>query len=237
MRSARVRAAPGGVSLGLAGTVLVHGAFLVLLVALAPRHVIPPPVYQVNLVAAPAPAPAQPVPSAAQPAPAPPAPAPVKSAPRPVKAAPPPPKPARRPAPAPVEAPPRKTAPAAPPAPATAAPHETPGTGTDAVTVKTPGLDFPFPDYLRNIVSQVYRRWDRPMGADRLRAEVFFLILRDGSVKDIRFVTSSGNFAFDLGAQGAIEAAANSHSFGQLPAGYASDVLPVSFYFVPGQTR
>ena len=50
---------------------------------------------------------------------------------------------------------------------------------------------------------------------------------------DIRFVTRSGSFAFDLGAQGAIEAAGNSLAFGQLPDGWEADVLPVSFYFKP----
>lgn len=215
----------------MVGTVAVHAGFAALLIALAPRHEIPPPVYRVNLVAAPAPAPATATPMVSQPSPPPPAPAPVRPAPRTVKPAPPAPKPP--PKPAPTEAPSKK----APPTPATAAPNETPSTGTDAVTVKTPGLDFPFPDYLRNIVSQVYRRWDRPMGASGLRAEVFFLITRDGSVKDIRFVTSSGNFAFDLGAQGAIEAAANNHAFGRLPDQYGSDVLPVSFFFVPGEVK
>jgi len=99
--------------------------------------------------------------------------------------------------------------------------------------VKTPGLDFPFPEYLRNIVAQVYRRWDRPAGAASLQAEVSFLILRDGSVREIRFTRSSGNFSFDLDAQGAVEAAGNARAFGPLPDGYPSDVLPVSFYFTP----
>jgi outer membrane biosynthesis protein TonB len=66
---------------------------------------------------------------------------------------------------------------------------------------------------------------------------VFFMILRDGSVRDIRFTTPSGDFTFDLAAQGAIEAAANAGAFGPLPDGYPQDVLPVSFYFEPGRTR
>ena len=232
MRAVRLRAPRGNLALGVSGTVIVHASVVVLLVALAPRPRIEPPVYAVNLVAAPAPAPESPKPTVSQPTPPPQPVAPTK----PVKSsrpAPPPPKPAPKPAPSKTEAPARK----APPQPVTAAPGEAPSTGTDAITVKTPGLDFPFPDYLRNIVSQVYRHWDRPAGAGALRAEVFFLITRDGTVKDIRFITSSGNFAFDLTAQGAIEAAANVRAFGRLPDGYSSDVLPVSFYFVPGQAR
>jgi protein TonB len=232
VKTARLRARRGNAALGVSGTVLVHGAGVALLVALAPRARIEPPVYAVNLVAAAAPAPESPQPTVSQPAPPPQPVAPLKSS-KPTHVAPPPPKPAPKPTPSKAEAPVHK----APPPPATAAPGETPSTGQDAITVKTPGLDFPFPDYLRNIVSQVYRRWDRPAGQSGLRAEVFFLITRDGTVKDIRFVTSSGNFAFDLGAQGAVEAAGNAHAFGRLPDGYGQDVLPVSFYFVPGQAQ
>ena len=100
-------------------------------------------------------------------------------------------------------------------------------------TIKTPGLQFPYPEYLRNIVNQVYQRWDRDGAREGAFAEVSFMILRDGSVQDIRFVTRSGSFAFDLGAQGAVEAAGNSHAFGPLPDGWEADVLPVSFYFKP----
>jgi protein TonB len=110
---------------------------------------------------------------------------------------------------------------------------ETPSTGTDVATIKTPGLAFPYPEYLRNIVTQVYQRWDRASAKQSSFAEISFMILRDGSVRDIRFVTRSGSFAFDIDAQGAIEAAGNSQAFGQLPDGWEADVLPVSFYFKP----
>ena len=92
---------------------------------------------------------------------------------------------------------------------------------------------FPYPQYLQNIVAQVYRRWDRPKTNASLRAEVFFTIQRDGSVSGIRFIRRSGNFTFDLGAQGAVEAAANVGAFGPLPDGFGEDVLPVSFFFTP----
>ena len=41
--------------------------------------------------------------------------------------------------------------------------------------------------------------------------------------------------AFDLEAQGAVEAAAR--AFGSLPAGFGDDVLPVVFSFDPGRLR
>jgi protein TonB len=117
------------------------------------------------------------------------------------------------------------------------APDVEPSTGSDPATVKTTGVEFPYPEYLRNVVAQVYRRWHRPEGNVSLRAEVMFLVHRDGTISGIRFIQRSGNFAFDLEAQGAIEAAATSQAFGPLPAGYGADVLPVNFFFDPSSTR
>lgn len=235
----------GGTGAGVVGTVMVHGAAVAFVLAAARPPKPGPPVYAVELVAAPAPVTAANAPVATAPTPTPaPEPAVAKTPPKPshtpaVKT-PPPPKPE------PTKTPPRpqtttpvpgaQTSRTTKNAAVTPAPGETPSNGTDAVTVKTPGLAFAYPDYLRNIVAQIYRRWDRPQGGT-LRAEVFFLILRDGSVRDIRFLTPSGDFSFDLNAQGAIEAAANAHAFGALPDGYPQDVLPVSFFFEPGRAR
>lgn len=127
---------------------------------------------------------------------------------------------------------------AAAPAPASPlAPGATPGVGTDPTTVRTEGVEFPFPGYLRNLVAQVYRRWRPPSTDAELQAEVFFFVHRDGSVTGLRFIRRSGSFAFDLEAQGAVEAAARVHAFGSLPGGYGADVLPVSFFFSPGSMR
>ena len=233
---------PGTVA-GLVGTLVVHAAAVLFLVAAVKPTRASPPSYAVDLVAAPAPTTKQRLarealptpPPEEKPAPPPPKPAPppkdkpapvTPKAPKPVKTAP---TPAPKPPPAESE---REPAPrtAAPVAPA---PGETPSTGTDVATIKTPGLAFPFPEYLRNIVTQVYQRWDRASAKQSNFAEISFMILKDGSVRDIRFVTRSGSFAFDIDAQGAIEAAGNSRAFGQLPDGWEADVLPVSFYFKP----
>jgi protein TonB len=215
------------VTAGLIGTTVLHAA-AVGLIFVAPKATQRqgPPSYAVELVAAPEPQP-QIKKAAPEAIPTPPEEkaAPIK--PRPAKLAPP------KPEPKPPPEPEKKEAPAKTRSPEPPLPGETPSTGTDVATVKTPGLDFPYPEYLRNIVSQVYRRWDRPGGAASLQAEVSFLILRDGSVREIKFIRSSGNFSFDLDAQGAVEAAGNARAFGPLPDGYPSDVLPVSFYFTP----
>ncbi|HTS89459.1 MAG TPA: TonB C-terminal domain-containing protein [Gemmatimonadales bacterium] len=218
-----------GVAAGLTGTLVVHAGALALLWATVRPVEAGPPVYAVELVAAPAPAPeVKPAPEVTPRPPAEPPPAP-KPQPKPKPA---PPKPAA-PKPAPIK-PPERTEPNPKTTPPTAPlPGETPSTGNDAVTVSTPGLQFPFPEYLRNIVQEVYRRWDRPQGITPLRAEVSFLILRDGSVREIKLTRPSGSFSFDLSAQGAIEAAGTSHAFGPLPDGYPADVLPVSFFFTP----
>jgi protein TonB len=115
-------------------------------------------------------------------------------------------------------------------------PGGTPG-GSDVATIKTEGVDFPFPGYLQNLVSQVYRRWRPAPSNALLEAEVFFFVHRDGSVTGLQFIKRSGSFGFDLEAQGAIEAAARAGAFGQLPTGYGPDVLPVSFYFNPRSVR
>ncbi|MGH7629674.1 MAG: TonB C-terminal domain-containing protein [Gemmatimonadales bacterium] len=226
-----VRRERAGVAMGLVGTTLVHGALAGALLAAAASMASPkslPPAYAVELVAAPRPDPQiRRAPPEALPTPPEEKPAPIKPPPK-VKPVPKPPEPRTPPRPEPeTREPPAKTR-----APVEPLPGETPSTGTDVANVKTPGLAFPYPEYLRNIVSQIYRRWDRG-GRQSRRAEFTFLILRDGTVREIKTFRSSGNFAFDLEAQGAIEAAANAQAFGPLPEGYPSDVLPITFYFAP----
>lgn len=111
------------------------------------------------------------------------------------------------------------------------------GRGTDVATVRTEGIAFPFPGYLNNIVRQIALRFDPPSRGAALRAEVSFLIHRDGSVSNVRFITRSGVYGFDLEAQGAIEAAAGAKAFGPLPEGFTDDVLPVIFSFDPSLIR
>jgi protein TonB len=221
---------PPGRAAGLVGTILVHVTAVSFLFTTVKTSKASPPSYAVDLVAAPAPSQKR-LAREALPTP------PPEEKPAPVK--PTPPKPTKMPAP-PKPKPPPPTEVKKEPPPKTAAPvtpveGETPSTGSDVATIKTPGLAFPYPEYLRNIVTQIYQRWDRGSAKQRNFAEISFLILRDGSVRDIHFVTRSGSFGFDLNAQGAIEAAGNNHAFGPLPDGWDADVLPVSFYFKPTQ--
>ena len=107
------------------------------------------------------------------------------------------------------------------------------GKGTDVATVRSDGIEFPFPGYLNNIVRQIALNFRPRNPSARLKAEVRFLIHRDGSVSDLSFIRRSGNFSFDLEAQGAVEAASSAGGFGPLPAGFPDDVLPVVFSFDP----
>lgn len=227
---------------GLTASIALHAMVIVGFLMVGretPRRVLP--AYRVELVAAPqaagpvvgaAPA----APPTPQPKPAPPRPTTSQRRPAPV------PRPAPRQAPPPaparsVPAPARAAAPAA----AAAAPTPVPGgaegapggVGADPATIRTEGVEFPFPGYLRNLVAQVYRRWRPPAGNADLEAEVLFLVHRDGSISGLQFTHRSGAFAFDLEAQGAVEAAARAGAFGPLPAGYGADMLPVSFFFSP----
>ncbi|HEX4627435.1 MAG TPA: TonB C-terminal domain-containing protein [Gemmatimonadales bacterium] len=221
----RTAAGRDQVSVGLAGTVAVHtlaAVFFVATAADAHRHA--PPTYRVHLVAAPEPAPeerkapeAVDRPAEAKPAPAPKAPSPKSTV---AKAAPPPVADNTK-----REAAPRTTPTTAP------LPGETPSTGSDVATVSTEGVEFPFPEYLQNIVGQVLRRWRRPLQGSPLEAEVSFFVHRDGSVTGLQFVRRSGDFEFDLEAQGAVEEAGRFKVFGPLPTGWTSDVLFVRFYF------
>lgn len=214
-----------GRGLGVAGTIAVHGVAVALLVAGPAARTPLPPTYTVRLVAAPAAdQETRRAPEAFE--------RPAEEKPAPVPAAKPPPRSTvSRAAPPPTqdvtrrEAAPRTTAPNQP------LPGERPSTGNDVATVSTEGMAFPFPEYLQNIVSQVLRRWQRPGQSTPLEAEVSFFVHRDGSVTSLQFIRRSGNFAFDLEAQGAVEEAGRFKAFGALPDGWTADVLFVRFYF------
>ncbi|MCC7193953.1 MAG: TonB family protein [Gemmatimonadaceae bacterium] len=233
------RAAPSSLKLPVAGSILLHAAIVGVVVL---RSVVParpmPPMYRVQLVAAP-PGPRAEGVVTSRPAPAVPDRAPA--------------------APERTKAPPtasklatKRTKAATP----TATPNITKsarredsrsapkagggaegGTGADVANVNTAGIEFPFPGYLRNIVRQIALQFDTPKGAATLRAEVAFLVHRDGSVTGIRLITPSGSYMFDQSALAAVEAAGRTGRFGPLPEGFNDDVLPVIFSFDPRTLR
>jgi len=255
----RARGREGSASKRLAGGIGVsaalHAAALVALLLHRPTpRAAEPPVYRVDLVAAPPgprsigtvtptpPAPA-PTPTPPTPAPAPPpraeAPPKTKALPTPTKAKPKPAPPKATPMPPSKTTPPKSTA--AKPKTTTPSPRAgggpEGGQGADVANVHVKGLDFPFPGYLQNIVRQVALRFSPPNRAATLQADVSFLIHRDGSVSDVRVVKGSGSYGFDLEARGAIEAVSSARAFGPLPDTFHDDVLPVTFSFDPRVIR
>ncbi len=111
-------------------------------------------------------------------------------------------------------------------------PTESPTTGGEDLNIATEGREFPYPDYLANVVRQVrrYFRWNED---SRPKATIYFEITPDGSVRRIRVVQSSGNIRFDFAVQGAVETAGNRGEFGPLPEGYAAGFLPVQLEIEP----
>jgi outer membrane biosynthesis protein TonB len=215
---------------GLAGTAVAHGVLAAVLLVAAQRATSPPAlVYAVELIAAPLPensprrAPNEAPPVADDDV------APVvkprTETPRPV------------PPPPPQDVPPRTERQLPTRTPVTPLPGETPSSGQDVANVKISGFEDRYAGYVRNIVTQIRNRWQRPMGNAALTAEIAFVILKDGSVRDIEIVKRSGNYAFDLGARGAIESAGEARAFGPLPTTFEGEALPISFFFTPSGGR
>jgi outer membrane biosynthesis protein TonB len=149
------------------------------------------------------------------------------------------------PEPQPTAEPPRPTPPRTDPAPTRPAPTPSeptpepasPGTGSgdpgDAINVRMEGLRRDYPVYYRNIITQIQRcfRWT---GGGTPQTEVYFVINRDGSVSDQRWVTRSGNPTFVITALEAVECAGRERRFGPLPTDLPYDRLPIRFTFRPG---
>jgi periplasmic protein TonB len=216
----------------------LHLAILVPIVAFtrAPRSVEFDTI-RIVLVSAPAPVEAtRPAPQEPEPQPEPveePTPEPVVEQPRPEpeveqpRPEPPPQRPAERPR---TE---RPTPPAPTPPPRTP-PAAEPTAPTEGINLETEGIDFPFPDYLNNVVAQLYRylRWTEPGNP---RATIYFEIMDDGSVRNIRMLRPSGNIRFDYAVQGAVETAGNRGAFGPLPDAYVGASLPVQLVVEPAR--
>jgi hypothetical protein len=104
--------------------------------------------------------------------------------------------------------------------------------GGENIDVNFEGREFPYPEYLENIILQLNRhfRWS---GSPNLQSQVMFYVNRDGSVGGIRVLEKSGDFNFDLQSMSAIEQAGRRGAFGPLPDGWAQDRLWVRFRFLP----
>ena len=221
------RRGPGAKAIGI--SLLIHGVVVAPVVVFArPPEPIEFEVYRINLVSPPPTEAVAPQPAAVQvqPQPEPPAPRPEPKPEVQAREEPPePPKPREEDIEKPPETPPQTT-------PSPTPPRDDAEAGGEGLNINTEGREFPYPDYLNNVIIQVnrYFRWNEE---GRPRGLIYFEILRDGSVRNIRMVRSSGNRRFDFAVQGAVETAGNRNAFGPLPEGFVADVLPVQLEVEP----
>lgn len=88
--------------------------------------------------------------------------------------------------------------------------------------------NFKYAYYTNTIIRNISRVWQWAESYGRLRAVVYFKILKDGSVMSVAVKESSGDDSYDQNAVRAIQRAA---PFAPLPEGYAGDSLGVYFEF------
>lgn len=107
----------------------------------------------------------------------------------------------------------------------------TPGSGGIGVGKGTP-LGDRFGGYASLLQQRIAQNWKTQDVDPRVRTAppviMNFTILRDGTIKDIRVKTSSGNAALDYSAQRALYAVGK---FEPLPAGYERDQAVIEFWF------
>lgn len=111
------------------------------------------------------------------------------------------------------------------------APERVPGSASVDVSIQT--QEFPYPEYLQNIMIQIKRHFGLWSRAPTAKAELYFYINRNGTVGGLDVLQGSGDFGFDLKALGAVEAAGKRGVFGPLPDGWAVDRLYIRYSLQP----
>jgi hypothetical protein len=146
-----------------------------------------------------------------------------------------PPRPAPREIPKPVEQTPVEKPEETPPEPepVTGENADPESEGGENIDIDQIGEDFPYPDYLQNIILQVNRHFRGWSGDGTPSAQVAFYINRDGTIGGLTLVEKSVDFKFNLQTMSAVELAGRNQAFGELPEGWVPDRLWVRFRFIP----
>lgn len=110
------------------------------------------------------------------------------------------------------------------PAPAPAPVVETPPQSD----VVLEGGDFPYTIYTDRMKTLIGTRWFRPQVASGVTATIYFVIDRDGTLRDAAIEKPSGNGTFD---RGALRAVLESSPLPPLPFGYSGTYLGVHLTF------
>jgi TolA protein len=108
----------------------------------------------------------------------------------------------------------------------------TAGPGTaDGTGISVDAAQFPFAYFLSAIERRVSDHWYNTSSqpGSGLTCVVYFRLMRDGSVQDVRGETSSGNDYFDRSAVRAVKGAS---PFPPLPRGFQDEFLGIHFTFV-----
>jgi TonB family protein len=229
---AKRAALDGGLGGAVALSLVVHSA-LTAAAIYAALHQKPPKIASiVNIRLAPI---TQQAPAVAKPA----APKPLLQEPRPVVQQP-------RPKPAPVEKAPPKSVPMSPfgkstkkgsqaalPPPPPASPPTAAAAAADvpiggAGVVGLEGGDFPYTIYIERMKTLIGTHWFRPQIGAGAATTVYFRIDRDGTIRDVRTETSSGNGTFD---RGALRAVMEASPLPPLPFAYNGTFLGVHLTF------
>ena len=96
---------------------------------------------------------------------------------------------------------------------------------TQAVTFD--GADFPYTVYIDRMTTKLGAAFFRPQGTSSI-VGVYFVIDRDGTIRDAKIESSSGNSTLD---RAALRAVLESSPLGPLPFGYAGTYLGVHLRF------
>jgi TonB family protein len=99
--------------------------------------------------------------------------------------------------------------------------------GTTAFGARISGVDpsFTYDSYLTRMLARIETEWRRPTVQGTVEAVLHFVVDRDGTVRDLRVVETSGNRPFDLAAVRAVQ---NASPLPPLPHTYRKDSLGVN---------
>jgi len=121
------------------------------------------------------------------------------------------------------------------PAPPPATPHPPPAAATAAPEVPVGGAgvtglegDFQYPLYIEQMKRLIGAHWTRPAAGDRTSATVYFVIDRDGTIRDVKQEIVSGSGLYD---RAALRAVLESSPLPPLPFGYNGTFLGVHLKF------
>jgi len=95
-------------------------------------------------------------------------------------------------------------------------------------SISVDAAKFPYSYYTNAIVRKIGRYWQWSNEFGRLKSVVFFRIVKDGSVSEVKLKDSSGDSLFDEQAVRAVKLAS---PFPSLPEGYPDNDLGVYFEF------